>query len=150
MFIELAMALAIQTQTTTCNTVYGTTTCNTHTPTPLPSVQGPDPDAFGRAMRESTNSMPTYPVRRDPPATRDPGRCAGGDWFLNSCSLGAHQEAVRLRAEQQRLTAARERVMDMLRQGDCAGATAAALDTGSLDFATQVRAYCSAGARPVK
>lgn len=140
MLIEFAMVLAIQTQTTTCQTNFGITTCNTFQPLQPPPVQGPDPDAFNRGL---LNGMAMAPRRAAVPA--DAMRCAGGDWFLAGCTLGAHREAVRLRDANNNRQAAQDRAMGLLRAGDCAGATAAALDTGDLDFATQVRAFCAAG-----
>lgn len=141
MIIELAMAAAIQVQTTTCNTNYGTTTCNTYAPVQPPAVRQ-DPDAFGRAMRNTMNSMPDY--RSDRPAEpRSPDSCAGGTWWLTDCTRADHDRAVRLRD-------GRQRTMELLQQGDCPGAVNAALGTNDLDYATQVRAYCSAGSAPVK
>lgn len=144
MLIELTMAIAIQTQTTTCNTNFGTTTCNTYTPpvmTMPPPVQA-DPDAFGRAMRNTINSMPDYRTAR-PAEPRSPEACAGGDWWLIDCSRAERDQAVRLRD-------GRQRTMELLQRGDCPGAINAALGTNDLDYAIQVRAYCSAGNPPAK
>jgi hypothetical protein len=121
MILELAMAFVLQTQTTTCNTVFGTTTCTTQAPL-LP---------------------PPPPSRPRAPVPADELRCAGGDWLLAGCTIGAHREAVRIRDARQAATTARERAMALLRQGDCQGAVLAALDTGDLNFATQVRTFCT-------
>jgi hypothetical protein len=71
--------------------------------------------------------------------------CAGNDWLLAGCTLGSHREAREARATQQRANAARESAMNLLRAGDCEAAVGAALDTGDLRFATDVRAFCAAG-----
>lgn len=90
------------------------------------------PDAAGQVVCRSKGEV------RGPDA-----RCAGGDWLLAGCTIGDHREAREARAAQQRATAARERAMSFLRGGDCQGAVNAALDTGDLAFATQVRTFCS-------
>lgn len=74
--------------------------------------------------------------------------CAGGDWLIAGCSYGAHREAREAREAQQRAATARDRAMALLRQDDCRGAVNAALDTGDLRFATEVRAFCATPALP--
>lgn len=138
MILEFAMALAIQTQTTTCSTSFGITTCNTQAPFPAPPPIQSDPNAFNRGLMSGANM---FPLRS--PAPREPGRCAGGDWFLIGCTRTMHNDAVAEREARLTSQAARTRAMGLLRDGDCRGALAAALDTGDLDFATQVRAFCS-------
>jgi hypothetical protein len=77
--------------------------------------------------------------------TRDTGaRCAGGDWLLAGCTIGEHRAAREARAAETQATTSRERVIALLRSGDCAGATSAALDTGDIRLAADVRAFCSA------
>lgn len=134
--LELVFAAALLTQdsTTTCSTLGGQVTCNTHqNTTPF--------DAYNAARESAIRNAP--PPR---PATEaDQLECAGGDWWLVGCSRGAHNEAVRIRDERARQAAARDRVMALLRQGDCQGAVTAALDTGDLGFATEVRTFCATG-----
>ena len=85
-----------------------------------------------------------------PSEPRSPTECAGGDWWLIGCSRGAHDDALRARAQQQRSAAARDRAMTLLRSNDCQGAVNAALDTGDLQFATDVRAFCAAAPQPAQ
>lgn len=85
-------------------------------------------------------------------ATRDSSSapnmaCAGNDWLIAGCTFGSHREAREARAAQQRVIGAREATMNFLRAGDCEAAVGTALETGDLRFATDVRAFCSAGAR---
>jgi len=71
-------------------------------------------------------------------------RCAGSDWLIAGCTHGEHREAREARDAQQRNAAARERTLTLLRAGDCHAAVIAALDTGDLGFATEVRNFCAA------
>jgi len=91
-------------------------------------------------MRNTMNSMPDFRSAR-PAEARSPEACAGGDWWLIDCSRAERDQAVRFRD-------GRRRAMEMLQQGDCQGAVAAALGTNDLDFATQVRSFCAAGSAP--
>lgn len=70
-------------------------------------------------------------------------RCAGGDWLLAGCTLGEHRAARDARANQVQAQTSRERVIALLRSGDCAAATSAALDAGDIRLAADVRAFCS-------
>lgn len=93
------------------------------------------PNAAGQVVCRSVN--------RD---GREPNmRCAGGDWLLAGCTIGAHREAREAREAQQRAASAHQQTMDFLRAGDCSAAINAALGTGDLQFATEVRSFCAAG-----
>lgn len=133
MLLELAMIAAMQDSTTTCrNLLGGTVQCQTQ--------QNNTPwDAYN-AARES--QMRTQ--QPQPQAPRDTAQCARGDWFLIGCTISQHDEAEQLVVRQRRAVAARDRAMSLLRDGDCAGAVRSALDTGDLQFATEVRTFCAA------
>ena len=131
MLLEIAMTLAMQDATTVCQQQYGgRTTCETTRNTA-------GMDAYNAARESAMRSQPAYAQ----PA--DPSRCAGGDWFLAGCTLGAHREAVRAREAEAQSAAARQETMRLLRAGDCSSAILSALDTGDLEFAAQVRTYCA-------
>lgn len=134
MLLELAMALIIQDSRTICREFGGQVTCDT-------TRQQTGMDAYNAAREAS--------ARQTRPATRaDDMACAGGDWWMVDCSLGAHREAVRLRDARRQAEAGRAQAMDHLRAGDCQAAVNAALGTNDLEFATQVRSFCAATPPP--
>lgn len=85
-------------------------------------------------------------------AGRDPGvlneaesrlvaRCAEAGW-LSLCFPAERAEARRLRDEARAYEAARLRVGELIRDGDCDGATAHALGGGYLALARESQAFC--------
>lgn len=131
MLVEMAFALALaQDSTTSCRTFGGQTVCET--------TRNAGWDAYNRARESAMRSnAPDQPL--------DPDRCAGGDWWLSGCTRGQHNAAREREQTQARVRESRERVMTLLRAGDCPAAVNAALETGDLQFATDVRAFCAAG-----
>lgn len=139
MILALALGLAMQAQTTTCNTAFGTTTCNTYRPASPPAPANGFDSYIAARNAAGAN-------RGERPAA-DPEDCADGLWLL-ACTRGQHEAALAVRNRRIRADAAREETMSLLQAGDCTGAVRAALGTGDLEFATQVRTFCASATPP--
>lgn len=92
----------------------------------------------------ATGSM-TCISRASPPRNET---CAGRDWLLAGCTLGAHREAVARVQQRESSAALRLRVSGMLADDDCAGASRAALAGGDISLAREVREFCAAPKPP--
>lgn len=131
MIVELAMALAIQSQTT-CRTFMGTTTCDTQ-PT-AGSI-----NAYG-AARDSAAASAIRRQRED--QTGFLPECAGRMWLLAGCTRGQHDAAVAGLAAREVSGQLRQNVLDRLAADDCEGATRMALEGRDLTLAREVRDFC--------
>ena len=108
-------------QTMTCTTIGNQTTCNQQ-----PSFQPPPPIVpfdLGRALQARAAAQAAQAQ-----ADADP-------------AAAANAEAAR-RAQDQK-TALQTTVGHLIVEGDCDGATKAALNDGDIELATHVRAYCA-------
>lgn len=129
MIIELAMVVAMQTQTT-CRTAFGTTTCDSR------------PTGFG-AYNEGLRAGSEMGRSMQPRQPRDPRACAGRDWWLVGCTRGEHDAGVRDRDAAAAGSALTQQVATMIGDGDCEGAIQTALRAGNMDLAREARDFCN-------